>query len=313
MSLRRWLTSRYDWTGISRLIYRSWKAELLAIIILALVTAAGFLTAGFVHGGSFSSYDGSNGAKAFLPSGKAVWVVIPQFWHISSWGVHLFDWVLAVVLLAFLLPNCARMWWFTIGRDKSLRVPISAYIRNIWQLPLQFFTQKRYAQCERKRPWALHLWLMLSYVTMLVLIMCFLEYMASGPDVDWRVHAFGLVAAAGLIITTIIALVGRAKKAETHYKHSHESDWMFLILLIIVATTGVLQFAMHRLGLDVAANVSYIVHLMAVVPMLGLEVPFSKWSHLAYRPLGMYFHAVREDAAMATVPAGEPLPAAQAA
>ena len=29
MSLRRWLTSRYDWTGISRLFYRSWKAELL--------------------------------------------------------------------------------------------------------------------------------------------------------------------------------------------------------------------------------------------------------------------------------------------
>ena len=34
---------------------------------------------------------------------------------------------------------------------------------------------------------------------------------------------------------------------------------------------------------------SYVVHLMAVVPMLGLEVPFSKWSHMAYRPLAMYF------------------------
>jgi hypothetical protein len=28
---------------------------------------------------------------------------------------------------------------------------------------------------------------------------------------------------------------------------------------------------------------------VAVVPMLGLEVPFSKWSHMAYRPLAMYF------------------------
>ena len=35
-----------------------------------------------------------------------------------------------------------------------------------------------------------------------------------------------------------------------------------------------------------AANITYIVHLMGVVPMLVLEVPFSKWSHLAYRPLG---------------------------
>jgi nitrate reductase gamma subunit len=76
---------------------------------------------------------------------------------------------------------------------------------------------------------------------------------------------------------------------EEHYKHSHESDWMFLVLLIIVAATGVLQHVLHRSGADVAANVSYVVHLMAVVPMLGLEVPFSKWSHMAYRPLAMYF------------------------
>ena len=45
-----------------------------------------------------------------------------------------------------------------------------------------------------------------------------------------------------------------------------------------------------------AANISYIVHLAAVVPMLALEVPFSKWSHLAYRPLGMYLADVRAEA-----------------
>ena len=37
-----------------------------------------------------------------------------------------------------------------------------------------------------------------------------------------------------------------------------------------------------------AANIAYVVHLALVVPMLTLEVPFSKWSHLAYRPLAMY-------------------------
>jgi hypothetical protein len=43
----------------------------------------------------------------------------------------------------------------------------------------------------------------------------------------------------------------------------------------------------------VAANVTYIVHLSLVVPMLALEVPFSKWSHLAYRPLAIYLARVR--------------------
>ncbi len=70
---------------------------------------------------------------------------------------------------------------------------------------------------------------------------------------------------------------------------------MFLILLVIVASTGILQHVLHRSGYDAAANIAYVVHLMAVVPMLVLEVPFSKWSHLAYRPLAMYFADVRAE------------------
>jgi hypothetical protein len=37
----------------------------------------------------------------------------------------------------------------------------------------------------------------------------------------------------------------------------------------------------------------YVIHLMGVVPMLVLEVPFSKWSHMAYRPLAVYFSRVK--------------------
>jgi hypothetical protein len=149
--------------------------------------------------------------------------------------------------------------------------------------------------------------LMLSYVTMLVLIMFFLRQMWSGPSIDWRVHVFGYLASVGLLGATIWALRGRIKKVEEHYKHSHETDWMFLVLLIVVAATGVLQHALHRSGADVAANVSYVVHLMAVVPMLGLEVPFSKWSHMAYRPLAMYFSVLREK--IEPAPAVEETPA----
>jgi quinone-modifying oxidoreductase subunit QmoC len=269
MSLRRWLTARYDFTGIARLFYLSAKAEILAVILVALLTAAGFLLYGFSQG-SITQYDGPN---AFLPASS----------------VHIFDWTLAVVLLALLGTNCARMWWFTVGRDTKVHVPLSAYVRKIYLLPMHFFTQMRYAKCEQKRPWALHLVLMLSYVTMLVLIMFFLESMWSGPAINWSVHVFGLTATAGLLVTTIVFLRKRLKKTEVQYEQSHETDWMFLVLLIVVAATGIVQFTLHRLGLEAAANINYVIHMMAVVPMLLLEVPFSKWSHMAYRPLAMYF------------------------
>jgi len=284
MSMRRWLTARYDFTGISALFYRSPKAELLAIVLLALLTGLGFVLFGLSQG-DLAVYSGDG---AFLPAEK----------------VHLFDWTMAGVLVLLLGINCIRMWWFTIGSDRSIRVTPLLYLKQLFQVPLHFMTQKRYRDCDRQRPWAIHLVLMLSYLTMLILIMFFLHRVQHGPGIDWWVHGFGYAAALGLIGTTIYALRGRLKQSEPHYKHSHETDWIFLVLLLLVSVTGVAQHALHRGGFEVAANLVYVVHMMGVVPMLLLEVPFSKWSHMAYRPLAMYFSAIHERASL-NVPADD--------
>jgi quinone-modifying oxidoreductase, subunit QmoC len=293
MSLRRWLTSRYDWTGISRLFYRSWRWEIGAVLLVGFLTALGFLLFGFSQG-SIQHYNGSN---AFLPSSK----------------IHIFDWTLAMLLLAVLISNAARMWWFTVGRDRSVKVPLKNYVTRAYLLPAHFMTQMRYAQCARKRPWLTHLVLMLSYLTMLVLIMFFLSKMASGPKVDWSVHVFGYLATVGLVVGSVLFLRNRLHKSSAQYVHSHESDWLFLVLLLVVALTGVAQSILHHSGVDVAANIMYVVHLAVVVPMLALEVPFGKWSHLAYRPLAMYFADVRAEELARREPASVPSDGLQAA
>ena len=278
MSMRRWLTAQYDFTGISQLFYRSWKAELALIFIVAILTGLGFLAYGFrAGGGNLSVYDGPG---AFLPS------------H----AVHNFDWAMAAALATLLGINCIRMWYFSMHGEKSLPVSLKMYVRHVLQLAKHFFTQKLYRRCGDDRPWKIHIVLMLSYVTMLVLIMGFLKYMQFGPRMYWGAHLFGYAASIGLISTAVIALRGRMAKSSAHHRHSHESDWMFLILLLFVAVTGVLQHVLHRVGLPTAANLAYIVHLMGVVPMLTLEVPFSKWSHMAYRPLAIYFASMQQEA-----------------
>ncbi len=274
MSLRRWLTARYDFTGLSRLFYQSWKAELAAVLIVAALTAAGFLFYGFSHG-DIHVYDGPNG---FLPSS----------------AVHIFDWTMAIVLALLLAINAARMWWFTTGSNEKIKATFWMYAEKLYTLPIHFFTQKRYGHCENKRPWLLHLWLMLSYITMLFLIMFFLEPMQAGPSIRWSVHALGYAAALGLLLAVGYAIYGRIKKIEVHLQHSHESDWIFLFMLMLVTVSGVLQHVLHRAGTDMAANIAYVVHLALVVPMLTLEVPFSKWSHLAYRPLAMYLAEIHK-------------------
>ena len=281
MSLRRWLISRYDFTGIARHFFKSRLTEVLAITVVALLTGTFLLIYGF-SGGNINIYDGEG---AFLPS---------QF-------IHKFDLTVGAVLLIFLLANAIRMWYLVMVKGTTFPVPLSVYLMEFYQLPWHFFTQKRYSECEKKQkhpffmPWFIHLGLMLGYVTMLVLVMVFIEQLQSGPAIKWSVHIFGYLATIGLVAGTVYFIRNRLRKNYVQYKKSHGTDWVFVGLLFIIVVTGVLQHIFHRTGLNELANITYIIHLMGVVPWL-LRMPFSKWAHLIYRPLAMYFAEIRREA-----------------
>lgn len=281
MSLRRWLISKYDFTGIARAFFRSKTTEILAIVFVALLTAVFMIYWGTTFG-NFSVYDGEG---AFL----------------SSSFIHKFDLMVGSVMIFFLVINAVRMWYFTMIKGTNFPIPFWLYIKNIFTLPLHFLTQKRYAECEKTDnakvhlPWIVHLGLMLGYVIMLLLVMVFIEKLQQGPQIDWRVHIFGYLATIGLVIGTIYFIRNRVnKKKYVQYKKSHGTDWVFIVMLFMIVITGVVQHVFHRIGLLEAANVTYVVHLMFVVPWL-LRMPFSKWAHLAYRPLAMYFAAIIRD------------------
>jgi ferredoxin len=281
MSLRRWLISRYDFTGIASQFFKSRVTEVLAIITVALLTGIFLIYYGF-SGGSIHIYDGEG---AFLPS---------PF-------IHKFDLTVGAILAVFLVINAIHMWYLVMIKGTSFAVPWWLYLKELYQLPWHFLTQKRYSECEKKRehpffmPWFIHLGLMLGYVIMLVLVMVFIEQLQSGPEIQWSVHIFGYLATIGLITGTVYFIRNRFKKNYVQFKKSHGTDWVFVTLLFIIVLTGIAQHIFHRTGLLEWANITYIIHLMCVVPWL-LRMPFSKWAHLIYRPLAMYFAAIRRDA-----------------
>jgi len=281
MSLRRWLIGKYDFTGIAKQFFKSTKTEILAVGVVAILTGI-FLTFYGLSNGSFAVYDGEN---AFL----------------SSSFIHTFDLTIGGIMAAFLLINAIRMVYFVMGRGMKIPVPWWLYVKELLELPIHFFTQKRYAECEENgtkkvhMPWLLHLGLMLGYVSMLVLVMVFIEQLQAGPEIVWSVHIFGYLATIGLLAGTIYFIRSRFQKPYVQYKKSHHTDWVFVWLLFFIVITGVVQHVLHRTGMLEAANVTYVIHLMAVVPWL-LRMPFSKWAHLVYRPLAMYLAAVQKAA-----------------
>ena len=282
MSMRRWLTSRYDFTGLARLFYMSWKVELAFVFLVALITGAGLLAYGFSNG-NIHIYDGPG---AFLPSSM----------------IHSLDLALMVILGLLLAINVFRMWHFIMRDPKQAPMSLWLYLRKAYLLPVHFFSQKRYAQCEPESqsrvylPWITHLGIVLGYCIMLLLIVLFLGRLQAGPEIRWSVHIFGYLATAGLMIGTTYVLYGRLKKTQVQHRRSHSTDWMFLWLLFYMIVTGIIQHIFHRTGLLAAANFAYVAHLMGVFPWL-LRMPFSKWAHLIYRPVAMYFAGIMRHAA----------------
>ncbi len=282
MSLRRWLIARYDFTGIASRFFRSSLTEVMTIIAVGLLTGL-FLVIYGKSNGNIRVYDGEG---AFLPSSF----------------IHYFDLTLGSLLAVFLLVNAIRMWHFTMMKGVKVTISPWLYFKHIFTFPLHFFTQKRYAQCESKNrkfifmPWITHLGLMLGYVTMLVLVMVFIEELQHGPEIVWQVHLFAYLASLGLITGTIYFIQSRLrKKTYVQFKKSHSTDWVFVVLLFLIVLTGIVQHILHRTEYYEAANIIYILHLMCVVPWL-LRMPFSKWAHMLYRPLAMYFAAIQKDA-----------------
>jgi nitrate reductase gamma subunit len=99
----------------------------------------------------------------------------------------------------------------------------------------------------------------------------------------------GYYATFGILLAIIVWSIKRIRKSGEIHKYSHKTDWVFLIMLFLTTVTGILVHLFRIGGMVHATYYTYVIHLAILVPMLLIEVPFSKWSHLAYRPLAIYF------------------------
>ena len=66
--------------------------------------------------------------------------------------------------------------------------------------------------------------------------------------------------------------------------------------LLVTTVSGILVHVFRLAGMPLPTYYMYVFHLMVLFPMLMIEVPFSKWSHLAYRPFAVYFDHLKKSA-----------------
>ena len=284
MAMRRYLTSQYDWTGLSKRLYLSKAWEIGMLLAVGLFVFALFY---FFHGPIVTDHVELN---TFAP---VVWVEIG-------------DWTMAAILSFLLLSNAYRMYRFVMSDVDGMRIPLTLYIQELTTLIVHGLTQKRWGECETPTRWVKHMLLVFGYVIMVLLVVVFLRWFQTDEIRPfWHpTRVLGYYATAVLLYVTADAIIGRLRKREEIHKHSHSTDWMFLILLFLTALTGIMVHILRLGGFPLSTYYMYVIHLMIAVPMLVIEVPFGKWAHLAYRPLVIYLMRVKERShEAATVPA----------
>ena len=132
MSLRRWQTSKYDWTGLSRKFYTSKAWELTAIGLLATMVLVLFI---LFHGPMTTELTSQGGVKlnTFAP------------WRQIETG----DWIMAGILSFFLISNILRMYLKIFHGEKKIKVPLKLYFTQFWKLIFHFASQWRFTKSNR--------------------------------------------------------------------------------------------------------------------------------------------------------------------
>jgi len=284
-TLRRYLTAQYDWTGLSRRICRSPKWEIGALSsVAALVLALIILYHLYVVHLEVSVF------------GSTAMGLEHMFGRITYFTVAVF-----LLSAAFIASHTARMFSLTMRRGPHAAIPLKFYLAEAKTMFLQMVTHKRILKCPatmQKRRWIMHWFLACGCSLMFVIKFFFLRWFQT--DNIYPIYNpqrwLGYLAAAFIVVGSLDILIERARKRAPVYRQSGLSDAMLPVLLLLTALSGMAVHVLRYVGLGLSAHYAYAVHLMIVVPMLLVEIPFGGSSHMMYRPLALYFTAVKERA-----------------
>lgn len=286
-TLRRYLVGQYDLTGLARKVLSSRLGEAIAIVFV------GLLVFGLVL--YYHLY------YAELPMSLSEFASTPM-------GLsHMFPLIVDFTIVVFLIPalivlvSALRMHRFTMRGAERLRIPLRLYVAEFKTMVIHMVSHENIKRCIaeiQKKRWTKHWLLGFACSLMLVIKFFFLDWFQT--DEIYPIYHpqrwLGYLAAAILIYIPTDIIVSRIKKRVEMHKFSEPGDFILPIMLLLVALSGMVVHVGRYLDFALTSHIAYAIHLAIAVPLLVIELPFGKWSHVIYRPLAIYFQAVKERA-----------------
>jgi quinone-modifying oxidoreductase, subunit QmoC len=282
VTLRRFLSAQYDWSGITSRLLQSKAWYLGSLIFIAVLTFA-------------------------LILGYHLWKVPMTVGTLAATDLgleHMFPiiiyYTLVVILfpLALLLSRIYRVWRLTMTGDGHSGIPFSTYAAEAWIYVYQSVTQRFMRKCPEKGRWLGHWLLAFGTVVMLTIKTFGLRWFQT--DNIYPIYNpqrwVGYLAAGFILYGIGDILVGRWRAQKEIYKETGFNDLVFPVLIVLVVLSGLVAHILRYCGFGLSCHYAYALHVIVATPLLLIEMSFGKWSHMVYRPLALYFMAVRERA-----------------
>ncbi len=289
---RRYAIAKLDKTGIARAMYTS----PVAAVIISLVGLV-------IFGGFFASVKASAADRLVFG--------VPYEW------IHLVGLVVMILVVLVAVINLAMMVRATARRDdvtaKSLFGSKKAWgstLSALWYaIGVESLGQKRYREdCEDDNPkeplyrrrWLIHFLTVWGFLALFAATL--IHY---GSDlIGLEGVAEGVVGSAARVVGTIGGLammygvtwfmINRREKVSAAAKHSSPSDWLFLWMLWLTGLTGFIIEVSLYLPQDHPQPWAYVLFLVhvAIAMELVLFMPFTKFAHVIYRPVALFFYSL---------------------
>lgn len=293
ITLRRFLSAQYEWIGIGRKLLQSEAWYLGSLIFVGILTV-------------------------LLIVGYHLWYLTMPAHDFATMQLgleHMFPimtyYTLAVILLPLLLllSRILHIWRLTMSGEGQPRIPWSTYAVEAWVYAYESVAQPLMRKCPEHSRWLGHALLAVGTVIMVTIKVFALRWFQT-DNIYPLYHpqrTLGYLAAAFIIYGMGDIFVGRVRAKKEIYKETKFQDLVFPVLLLATALSGLAAHIFRYFGFALICHFMYALHVVIATPMLVIEMSFGKWSHMVYRPLALYFLAVRERANQ-QAPAAEVVP-----
>jgi quinone-modifying oxidoreductase subunit QmoC len=194
--------------------------------------------------------------------------------------------------------------------QQKVKGPIPIIIMNTI---LEFMTHKRFDKCEvTKDRSTAHMFVFFGFVGLAITTTWAIIYLYGFELFNiqpFSVFHFGespypwydpmkiLGAVSALVLFTgILQVLSNRRKNEEKAGAGSYYDWLFISVILVLVTTGILSYVLRLMDITMLAYPIYFIHLVTIF-FLFAYAPYSKMAHMVYRTTALVFakYSGRED------------------